>query len=87
MTSRIFNVSKEQANATRSIALSIATIRQMAEDMVSATAGQVRGGKDIRKSVDGVAMMVHDIFNDLENRKAESDSVVKELEIMKGSTR
>ncbi|NJD89996.1 MAG: chemotaxis protein, partial [Geobacter sp.] len=87
MTSRIFTVSKEQANATRSIAQSIATIRQMAEDMVASTAGQVRGGKDIRKSVDGVAMMVHDIFNDLESRKAESDSVVKELEVMKGSAR
>lgn len=87
MTSRIFNVSKEQANATRSIVQSIATIRQMAEDMVAATAGQVRGGKDIRKSVDGVAMMVHDIFNDLESRKAESDSVVKELEVMKGSAK
>lgn len=85
MISKIFNVSKEQANATRSIAQSITTIKKMAEEMAAATAGQVRGGKDIRKSVDGVAMMVHDIFNDLESRKSESNSVVDELEMMRGS--
>lgn len=87
MTSRIFNVSKEQANATRSIALAIATIKQMASEMVVSTSHQVRGSKEIRNSVDGVAMMVHDIFKDLESRKQESESVVKELEIIKNTSK
>jgi methyl-accepting chemotaxis protein len=87
MTSRIFNVSKEQANATRSIAHAIATIKQMTSEMVKSTSHQVRGSKEIRNSVDGVAMMVHDIFTDLESRKKESESVVKELEVMRSISR
>ncbi len=86
MTSKIFNVSKEQTNATRSIAKAIITIKQMAEEMVGATSQQVRGGKEIRQSVDSVAQMVHDIFQHLEHRKAESSTVVKELEIMRDVT-
>lgn len=83
MTSKIFNVSKEQTNATRSIAKAIITIKQMAEEMVGATSQQVRGGKEIRQSVDSVAQMVHDIFQHLERRKAESTTVVQELEVMR----
>jgi len=82
MTSKIFNVSKEQTKATRSIGQAIETIKQMAEEMVGATSQQVRGGKEIRNSVDGVAMMVHDIFRNLESRKEESKTVVNELEVM-----
>jgi len=87
MTSSIFNVSKEQANATRSIAHAIASIKQMASEMVESTSHQVRGSKEIRNSVDGVARMVHDIFMDLEGRKKESESVVKELEMMRSVAR
>jgi methyl-accepting chemotaxis protein len=83
MTSRIFTVSKEQANATRSIVTSIAKIRRMADEMVTSTAEQVRGSRDIRNSVDAVAVMVHEIFQDLESRKLESASVVKEMECMR----
>jgi methyl-accepting chemotaxis protein len=87
MTSKIFNVSKEQAKATSSIAQEIVSIKQMAQEMVQATSHQVRGSRDIRNSVDGVALMVHDIFTDLESRKKESASVVKELEVMKSASR
>lgn len=87
MTSKIFNVSKEQTNATRSIAEAIVTIKQMAEEMVGATAQQVRGGKEIRQSVDSVALMVHDIFQNLESRKEESINVVQELEVMRSVPR
>jgi len=87
MTAKIFTVSKEQSNATRSIAEAIVSIRQMAQEMAQATSQQVRGSRDIRSSVDGVAMMVHDIFRDLESRKQESATVVKELEVMRSSSR
>jgi methyl-accepting chemotaxis protein len=87
MTSKIFNVSKEQANATKSIAQAIVTIKQMAQEMAQSTSQQVRGSRDIRQSVDGVALMVHDIFKDLENRKKESASVVREMEVMKSGSR
>lgn len=83
MTLNIFRVSKEQAAATRNISSSIASIKQMVDEMVGATADQLRGSRDIRSSVNGVATMVHDIFTDLESRKIESASVVRELEGMK----
>lgn len=87
MTAGIFTVSKEQADATRSIAHAISSIRNMANEMVGSTAAQVRGSREIRNSVDGVALMVHDIFRDLESRKLESASVVSELEVIKNSSR
>ena len=87
MTSQIFKVSKEQTKATRSIAHSIVTIKQMAEEMVGSTSHQVRGGKEIRNSVDGVAIMLQDIFRNLESRKKESSLVVTELEVMRSSSK
>lgn len=87
MTAGIFTVSKEQADATRSIAHAISSIRNMANEMVGSTSAQVRGSREIRNSVDGVALMVHDIFRDLESRKLESASVVSELEVINNSSR
>jgi hypothetical protein len=58
----------------------------MADEMVGATSAQVRGSREIRNSVDGVALMVHDIFRDLESRKLESASVVSELEVIKNGS-
>jgi len=81
-----FSVSKEQADATRSIVHAIGTIRQMAEEMVATTSEQVRSSRETRNSVDSVAMMAHDIFTDLESRKMESASVVSELEVMKSGS-
>jgi hypothetical protein len=59
----------------------------MTQDMAQATSQQVNGSRDMRASVDGVAMMVHDIFRDLESRKQESATVVKELEVMRSISR
>ena len=87
MTTKIFSVSKEQTNATRNIAQAIVIIKQMTQDMVQATSRQVSGSSDMRTSVDGVAVMVHDIFRDLESRKQESSMVVKELEVMRRISR
>jgi methyl-accepting chemotaxis protein len=87
MTAGIFSVSKEQAEATMSIAKAISLIRSMANEMVEATSAQVSGSREIRNSVDGVALMVHDIFRDLESRKLESASVVSELEVLKNSSK
>jgi len=87
MAAGIFSVSKEQADATKSIAHAIGSIRHMADEMVGATFAQVRGSREIRDSVDGVALMVHDIFMDLENRQQESASVVSELEVIKKNSK
>lgn len=87
MTAGIFSVSKEQADVTKSIAHAISSIRHMADEMVGATSAQVRGSREIRNSVDGVALMVHDVFKDLESRKIESASVVSELEVIKKNSK
>ena len=87
LTAKIFSVSKEQTNATRNIAQAIVIIKQMTQDMVQATSRQVSGSSEMRSSVDGVAVMVHDIFTDLESRKQESSMVVKELEVMRSLSR
>jgi methyl-accepting chemotaxis protein len=83
MTSQIFNASKEQSNATKSIARAIDSIKEMTHEMVEATGQQVENGGKIRKSVDEVGQMVIGIFDDLEERRIESQAVVQELEVIK----
>jgi methyl-accepting chemotaxis protein len=83
MTSQIFNASKEQAKATKNIGRAIDSIKEMTEEMVGATGRQVNDGAEIRKSVDAVGGMVMGIFDDMEKRREESSSVMKELELMR----
>ncbi len=83
MTSQIFNASKEQAKATKNIARAIESIKGMTQEMVGATGRQVQDGTEIRKSVDAVGGMVMGIFDDMEKRREESSSVMKELELMR----
>lgn len=83
MASQIFNASKEQANATRSIARAIDSIKDMIHEMVNATGSQVHDGAEIKKSVDEVAKLFLGILDDMEKRRLESGTVVKELELMK----
>ena len=83
MTSQIFSASKEQVNATQSIGKSIEAINGMTREMVDATNRQVLDGSAIKRSVEAVGEMVLGIFEDLENRRAESRAVVNELEMMR----
>jgi hypothetical protein len=54
--------------------------------MVKATTAQVRDGSDIEKSVVSHVAMVEVIFDVMEKRKADSQDVIKELELMKGDS-
>lgn len=83
MTSQIFRASKEQSGATKSIVRAVDTIKDMAHEMVQATGRQVEDGTEIKKAVEEVGQMVTGIFNDLDKRKEQSGTVVKELERMK----
>jgi methyl-accepting chemotaxis protein len=83
MSSQIFKASKEQAGATRSIVRAVDTIKDMTHEMVQATGRQVEDGSEIKQAVEEVGHMVLGIFGDLEKRKDESGTVVKELERMR----
>jgi len=83
MTSQIFNASKEQSKATKNIARAIESIKGMTQEMVGATGRQVQDGTEIKKSVDAAGRMVMGIFDDMDQRRAESSAVMKELEVIR----
>jgi methyl-accepting chemotaxis protein len=86
MTAQIFNASKEQASAAKNILKHVQSIEEMTQSMVKATTAQVRDGSDIEKSVVSHVAMVEVIFDVMEKRKADSQDVIKELELMKGDS-
>ena len=86
MTSHIFIASTDQSRATKSIARSIVTIKDMTHEMVNSTSRQVDDGKLIRRNVESVSGMVTELFDNMEMRRVQSAEVVKELEQMKSLT-
>ncbi len=86
MTSQLFNVSKEQANSARNIALAVENIKMMVQGMVAATSRQVEGGNESKLTVDAVGNVVENIFANLEKRRDEGATVVKELEMIRKTT-
>ena len=58
----------------------------MAHEMVQSTSSQVEDGRRIRRTVESVSAMVHQMFDNMEARRAQSSEVVKELESMKSTT-
>ena len=54
--------------------------------MVHSTSRQVDDGKLIRRNVESVGVMVAEMFDNMEMRRAQSAEVVKELEQMKNLT-
>ncbi|HEX9078051.1 MAG TPA: methyl-accepting chemotaxis protein [Desulfuromonadaceae bacterium] len=86
MTSQILAASTDQAKATRSIARAMETIKDMTHEMVSSTSRQVDDGNKIRRTVESVSEMVKEMFDNMEERRAQSAEVVKDLESMKSLT-
>jgi methyl-accepting chemotaxis protein len=86
MTSQIFIASTDQAKATRSIARSIETIKDMTHEMVNSTGRQVDDGQKIRHTVESVSEMVKEMFDNMEQRRLQSAEVIMELETMKNRT-
>ena len=79
-------LSSDQAKATKSIARSVETIKDMTHEMVTSTTRQVEDGAMIRSTVESVSAMVAEMFDNMEKRRAQSAEVVKELESMKNLT-
>lgn len=86
MTSQIFAASSDQAKATKSIARSVETIKDMTHEMVNSSSRQMDDGVMIRSNVELVSAMVSEMFDNMEQRRAQSAEVVKELESMKNLT-
>jgi methyl-accepting chemotaxis protein len=86
MTAQIFKASEEQTNATKSIGDALESIKKMVHEMATATGSQVKDTSEIKKSVDAFGLMVTAIFEDMEKRRQESGSVMRELQILKESS-
>jgi methyl-accepting chemotaxis protein len=86
MTSQIFTASTDQSKATRNIARAVETIKDMTHEMVNSTSRQVEDGHQIRRTMESVSGMVKEMFDNMEERRAQSAEVVKELETMKNLT-
>ncbi len=83
MSSQIFNASKEQSKATKNIVQSVDSIKEMTEEMVKVTSRQMDDRTEIKKAVETVSGMVEKIFDDMEQRRAANNVVVKNLELVK----
>ncbi len=79
MASQVSAAFREQAQGTHSIVQSIEEVRSMTEDMVVATAKQEKETREIESGVDSVQDMANRIFNEMEARRKESQTVVKRL--------
>jgi methyl-accepting chemotaxis protein len=83
MSSQVSQASREEANGTKSIVSAIEEVKAMADDMVAATARQTDNTQNIEVAVNQVSGMARRIFDEMEERRQVSLSVVEDLRRLK----
>lgn len=84
MSSQVSQASREESQGARSIVQAVEDVQAMSLDMVAATRKQVENSGRIVSSVDQVSAMVAKIFDEMEERRQASLSVVEDLRQVKG---
>ena len=83
MTEQVSTASREQAQGIHGIVRSIEDIRTMADEMANVTIQQRQDSRDIEMAVESVADMSTRIFDEMDARNAQSQTVIRQLKQLK----
>ncbi|NOQ51772.1 MAG: GAF domain-containing protein [Desulfuromonadaceae bacterium] len=83
MTEQVSTASREQAQGVHGIVRSIEDIRTMADEMANVAIQQRQDSRDIEMAVESVADMSKQIFDEMDARSVQSQTVIRQLKQLK----